>query len=215
MTVDSLPMSYLCSYISSAEGRPSGRHAEDGTRRRRPRADLSIRAREALGCPSAPTTRGCLQWLDGRRRRRAKARRMGAPKRAPGRRPEARVQGQKSPRVERREAPSPDRNGEGDASQASRAASPAAQRPDRKGLAFPGAPLPSFWESWNLQFRPARGRAKNTGDGARLNLSRRPEVLARQAREPRRTWTSPSRAVALRGSLRSHLRVTDRSLRWN
>ena len=137
-----------CAYslsISSAEGRLSGRHAEDGTRRRRPRADLSIRAREALGCPSAPTTRGCLQWLDGRRRRRTKARQMGAPKRAPGRRPEARVQGQKSPRVERP-------GGAFSGSQrrrrrlrtVSRAAfTPAAQGSDRKGPAFPGAPLPS------------------------------------------------------------------------
>src|SRR6185312_3140969 len=50
--------------------------------------------------------------------------------------------GQKTPQVERREAPSSDRKEEGDASQASRAASPAAQGVSQTP-ASAGAPLPS------------------------------------------------------------------------
>jgi hypothetical protein len=140
-------------------GASSGRHAEDGTGCGARGRGLSPRAREALGCPSAPTMRGCLEWLDGRRRRRAKAR--------PRLRPEARVQGLKSPQSERREAPLPDRKGRGDASQASRAIAPIAQEADRKASAFPGAPLPSlFLGAEKLQLRRTRRRSKNTGDAA-------------------------------------------------
>src|SRR6185312_13014655 len=66
--------------------------------------------------------------------------------------------------VERREAPSSDRKEEGDASQASRAASPAAQE-DSQSSASAGAPLPSFW-SEELDFREGLPGAdiKNTGD---------------------------------------------------
>src|SRR6185312_12491637 len=69
--------------------------------------------------------------------------------------------GQKPPQVERREAPSSDRKEEGDASQASRAASPAAQEVSQTS-ASAGAPLPS--RSEELHFNEGRpGPTKEYG----------------------------------------------------
>src|SRR6185312_10216813 len=83
--------------------------------------------------------------------------------------------GQKPPQVERREAPSSDRKEEGDASQASRAASPAAQGVSQTP-ASAGAPLPSGSEELHFGLRRTRRRSKNTGD--KSCPSRRHEVLA-------------------------------------
>src|SRR6185312_15341002 len=81
--------------------------------------------------------------------------------------------GQKPPQVERREAPSSDRKEEGDASQASRAASPAAQEVSQTS-ASAGAPLPSGECDEDFRGGPARGQPKNTGDESCLR--RRPRA---------------------------------------
>ena len=71
---------------------------------RRPRACLASKLPGGLGQPSGPTTGVCLQWLDGRGRRRAKACRIRRAKSPPS------ADGSTAPRteiaaVERREAP--------------------------------------------------------------------------------------------------------------
>ena len=69
----------------------------------------------------------------------------------------------KKPQTERREAPSPDRTGEGDASQASRAIAPIAQEADRKASVFSGAPLPSLFGNADLQFTADPAPVKHYG----------------------------------------------------
>jgi hypothetical protein len=143
--------------VSSTEGRISGRHAEDGTGCGARGRGLSPRTREASGPRPPPTTRGCLQWLDAVGTKAGEslpdrgARRALVPAR------KSRARGQKSPPPERREAPFPDRKGKGDASQASRAIAPIAQRRDRKGLAFPGAPLPSPFKGARISIHGVPG----------------------------------------------------------
>ena len=58
----------------------------------------SAGAREALGCSSAPTTRSRLQWLDEAETKAGESPPAKGGRYAPCRRPEERVQGQKSPR---------------------------------------------------------------------------------------------------------------------
>ena len=128
---------------------------------RRPRAGLVSRHPGGRGHPSAPTTRGCLRWLDA-----VGLKAGGSPpdKRRQRRRPPPGSTGPrtKTAAVERREAPSPDRKGEGDASQASRAAAPAAQGVSQTP-AFPGAPLPS---NGSRGRGPCPGRHNNRGHAA-------------------------------------------------
>src|SRR6185312_14500573 len=110
---------------------------------RRPRPGLVSRTREAPSQPSAGITTGCpragLHVCDDER-----AVATAPDKGRHGLSPTGSTapRGQKTPQVERREAPSSDRKEEGDASQASRAASPAAQGVSQTP-ASAGAPLPS------------------------------------------------------------------------
>jgi hypothetical protein len=114
------------------------------SRMRRPRAGLVTLHSGGRGHPSAGTMTGCLEWLDAVG---LKASGSSPDKRrlCVGPHPEARAREPKSPPVERREAPFPDRKGKGDASQASRAALRQAAQEASQASAFPGAPLPSIF----------------------------------------------------------------------
>jgi hypothetical protein len=119
---------------------------------------------------------GCLQWLDA-----VGLKDGGSPpdkrRKGVGPHPEARAREPKSPQVERREAPFPDRKGKGDAFARclGRLHAKPAQGSDRKDPAFPGAPLPSIFGSTNEGLPGAD--IKNTGGGA---LACRAEAQARR-----------------------------------
>ena len=161
-TIDSTTIFCFYSHVLLDEGRLR-RRSQRRSGMRRPRARLVTSHPGGRGHPSAPTTRGCLRWLDA-----VGLKAGGSPpdKRRQRRRPPPGSTGPrtKTAAVERREAPSPDRKGEGDASQASRAAAPAAQGVSQTP-AFPGAPLPS---SGSHGRGPCPGRHNNRGDLARL-----------------------------------------------
>ena len=111
---------------------------------RRPWAGLVTLHSGGRGHPSAGTMTGCLQWLDAVGLK-ASGSSLDKRRLCVGPHPEARAREPKSPPVERREAPFPDRKGKGDASQASRAALRQAAQEASQASAFPGAPLPSIF----------------------------------------------------------------------